>query len=50
MGVGFVITSLSMLCWDSYFDIMRLGSGKEPAVDIVFNVLDRTKKLLLMSN
>ena len=50
MGVGFVISSLSMLCWDSYFDIMRFRSGKEPTVDIIFNALDRTKKLLLTPN
>ena len=29
---------------------MRFRSGKEPTVDIEFNVLDRKKKLLLMSN
>ena len=36
-----------MLCWDSYFDIMRFRSGKEPTVDIKFNVLDWTKKTTL---
>ena len=50
MGVGSAISSLSMLSWDSYFDIMRFRLGKELTVDVKFNALDRTKKLLLTSN
>ena len=50
MGVGSAISSLSVLSWDSYFDITRFRSGKESTVDIKFNALNRTKKLLSMSN
>ena len=48
-GIGFAISSLSMLFCDSYFD-MRFKSDKKPTVDIEFNSLKRIKNLLLTSN
>ena len=50
MEVGFAISSLSMLFFDSNFDKMRFRSDKEPTVNIKFNTLDRIKNLLLTSN
>ena len=45
MGLGFPISLLSMLCWDSYFDITSFKSAKEPTFSIRFNALYRTKNL-----
>lgn len=50
MEVGFAISSLSMLFFDSNFDKMRFRSDKEPTVNIKFNTLDCIKNLLLTSN
>ena len=47
MEVGSATSLLPMLIWDSYFDIMRFRSGKQPTIDIIFNTLDGKKKLLL---
>ena len=44
---GSANSSLSRLFCDSYFEIMRFRSDKEPSVDIRFNALGQTKNLLL---